>query len=202
MTTRYLILQGKLNSLFKDGKEKQERLFHHFFFSNVAAHRFEQSSADWGIKVWTLSEQTALREERGVLFLFQGGNMIYMPLTIKVSVLLEQVFAISLQHCLQGHCPFSFSLQCIVYKIGMYIPLLHIADMDRLTHFMCLDYWAHFVCVLFFSHLFHSLWFSQPRSVIYPAKSSKVGKRPGLIFSTLLHRMVNITTQGFIPPYL
>ena len=76
--------------------------------------------------------------------------MIYMPLTIKVSVLLEQVFAIILQHCLQGHCPFSFSLQCIVYQIGIYIPLLHIADMDGLTHFLCLDNWAHFVCVLFY----------------------------------------------------
>ena len=113
-----------------------------------------------GTEIWTMlswlrykslnTEQTALREERGVLFLFQGGNMIYMPLTIKVSVLLEQVLAIILQHCLQGHCPFSFSLQCIVYQIGIYIPLLHIADMDGLTHFLCLDNWAHFVCVLFY----------------------------------------------------
>ena len=149
MTTRYLIHQGKLISRFKYGKEKQERLFYHFFFSNVVAHRYEQCSADWGIKVWTLNEQTALREGRGVWFLFQGGNMIYVPLTIKVSVLLEQVFAIILKHCLQGHCPFSFSLQCIVYQICIYIPLLHIADMDGLTHFLCLDNWAHFVCVLF-----------------------------------------------------
>ena len=147
MTTRYLILQGRLISRFKYGKEKQERLFYHFFFSNEAAQRYEQCSADWGIKVWTLNEQT---EERGVLFLFQGGNMIYVPLTIK-SI---SIIGTSVRHQLATLSArplslfFFIAMHCI--SIGIYIPLLHIADMDGLTHFLCLDNWAHFVCVLFY----------------------------------------------------
>ena len=76
--------------------------------------------------------------------------MIYVPLTIK-SI---SIIGTSVRHQLATLSArplslfFFIAMHCI--SIGIYIPLLHIADMDGLTHFLCLDNWAHFVCVLFY----------------------------------------------------